>query len=103
MAMRQVYANGQTMGQHGDWHQDSNQVDDWTFLDSANPRWLSDQWVGATYFANETGQQRRVNFQSKAAVIFPSHLWHYREAPNAQASFMRTTIAFKLRRKTSKT
>ncbi|MAI80834.1 MAG: hypothetical protein CL917_17975 [Deltaproteobacteria bacterium] len=97
LELLQVYANGQTPGQEGDWHQDSHRPEDWTFLYYSNTRWKASTWGGATHFADAQKVLDPVAYEPNSGVFFRSDLWHYGAAPTPDAEAMRTTLAFKFR------
>ena len=48
----EIYANGQSKGQSGNWHQDSTNENLWTFLYYVNTEWTNPHWGGCTHFAD---------------------------------------------------
>ena len=48
----EIYANGQSKGQSGNWHQDSTNENLWTFLYYVNAEWTNPHWGGCTHFAD---------------------------------------------------
>jgi hypothetical protein len=100
-----IYGNGQSFGQDGEWHIDSIDDDDYTFLYYFNEGDVD--LIGDTYFADENGILKDICkpiFNS--GIIFKSKLIHKGCAPNVNFNDLRITIAFKLKKiniKSSKT
>ena len=95
-----IYANGQTVGQTGNWHQDSTKDTDWTFLYYVNTEWDVPKWAGSTYFAdcenyNETPYVKF--YQPNTAILFKSSIWHYADPPSLQSNVLRMTLTYKMR------
>jgi len=88
-----VYANGQTFGLDGSWHQDSCKDNEFTFLYYSVPDWKI-SWGGETVF-NVNG--RIVSFFPKpnCALCFPGKIEHFARSPSRECYELRTTIAFK--------
>jgi predicted 2-oxoglutarate/Fe(II)-dependent dioxygenase YbiX len=92
-----VYANGQTYGQDGQFHQDAEEPGHFTFLLYTNLIEDLDSWGGETQF--RMGQFLR-SYQplSNSALFFNSNLWHRGLGPSRDArDTMRVTIAWKFR------
>lgn len=87
-----VYANGQTVGQDGSFHQDDSV---YTCLLYANPYWEI-EWGGKTIFKMEGGEPASVSPRPRSAVLFDSKLFHYGEAPYSRCRDLRVTVAYKL-------
>lgn len=89
-----LYANGQTLGQDGSWHRDSNDENGYTLLYYFNN---SDDisLIGETYFIVE-GEPIAVSPIPNSAIIFPHKFVHKGMAPRKGYNDLRVTIAFKL-------
>jgi Rps23 Pro-64 3,4-dihydroxylase Tpa1-like proline 4-hydroxylase len=92
-----VYANGQTTGQNGDFHQDSTNSTDWTFMFYANDINLQflTQWGGETEFITENGNML-IKPEPNSGVLFKSSIQHRGLAPSRHVNALRVTIAWKL-------
>lgn len=92
-----VYANGQTFGQDGSFHQDDPSENAYTFLiyvSDINPHNV-DQIGGFTQIKMK---DKIVNVEPymRRAVMFKSNLFHRGLAPGRYSDILRQTIAFKL-------
>jgi Rps23 Pro-64 3,4-dihydroxylase Tpa1-like proline 4-hydroxylase len=92
-----VYANGQTYGLSGSYHQDMSSNDNTykTFLYYVNPNWKS-EWGGSTLFK----QDEEVYIQpfiSNNAILFDSTIYHAGLDPTRHCKDLRVTVAFKLK------
>ena len=93
-----IYANGQTVGQTGNWHQDSSLDTDWTFLYYVNTEWDVPKWGGSTYFCDFEKNDPVINlFKPNSAILFKSNIWHYADPPSLQSNIFRITLAYKLK------
>ena len=93
-----IYANGQTVGQTGNWHIDSKKSKDWTFLYYVNTEWDIPKWGGSTYFCDFNKKDPIINlYKPNSAVLFKSDIWHYADPPSLQSNVLRITLAYKLR------
>lgn len=95
--LQRVYANGQTFGQNGGFHQDSKKPNDWTFLLYLNvidSRYI-DLWGGATEFETKDGRFSQVP-EPNLGILFKSDILHRGLSPNRYINEMRVTIAWKL-------
>ena len=93
-----IYANGQTRGQTGNWHQDSTLDTDWTLLYYVNMEWDCPKWGGSTYFVDGSSSTPKIHFyKPNSAVLFRSSIWHYADPPSAQMDSLRITLAYKMR------
>jgi len=95
--LQDVYANGQTKGQDGDWHKDHvshNKENTHTFLYYSNPIWMQ-EWGGYTLFEDEV--ERPVVYIPNSGILFKAKSNHLGLGPNNIYNGLRTTIAFKLR------
>jgi hypothetical protein len=100
-AIERVYANGQTYGLSGSYHQDETNLNTnnkniyKTFLYYVNPNWKS-EWGGSTLFK----QDEEVYIQpfiSNNAILFDSTIYHVGLEPTRHFKGLRVTVAFKLR------
>jgi hypothetical protein len=96
--LERVYANGQTFGQDGYFHQDcTNNRKQFTFLVYLNP--ISDNeiddWGGETQFQDG---DRIVSYPpvTNSALYFDAHLFHRGLSPKRFVPEMRVTVAWKL-------
>ena len=109
-----IYANGQTAGQCGNPHTDDGTR---TFLYFPNLQWQI-QWQGHLMFANKIGPPYKpddptwfdwiyeyneeedevvdvVTYKPNRAVLFPSDVLHYAQAPHSLYSDLRISLAYK--------
>lgn len=96
--LTRVYANGQTYGQDGGFHQDSPDDKDWTFLLYTNeiePDMLS-VWGGETEFITNMGHNILLQPQPNSAVLFKADIFHRGRGPSKFVNDLRVTIAWKL-------
>ena len=96
-----VYANGQTYGLSGGYHQDitapipTNESAYKTLLYYVNPIWES-EWGGSTLFKqNEEVYTQPFIFNN--AILFDSTIYHVGLEPTRHCKDLRVTVAFKLR------
>ena len=89
-----LYANGQTLGQDGNWHTDSEEDSGYTFLYYFNDG-DDISLIGETYFMVE-GEPIAVTPIPNSAIIFPHKFVHKGMAPRKGYNDLRVTIAFKL-------
>ena len=90
-----LYANGQSHGQSGYLHIDSDQENYWTFLYYANPIWSVD-WGGSTVFYKNEKEFDHAMFIPNSGIIFKSNLLHAGLEPTRNFNDVRMTVAFKL-------
>ena len=95
--VNRVYANGQTFGQDGSFHQDDTLENAYTFLiyvSDINPQNVDE--IGG--FTQIKMKDKIVNIEPymRRAVMFKSNLFHRGLAPSRQSDILRQTIAFKL-------
>jgi hypothetical protein len=90
-----LYANGQTLGQDGSWHVDSNDnKDGYTFLYYFND--FNDvSLIGETYFVVD-GEPVAITPIPNSAVLFHHKYKHKGMAPRKGYNDLRVTIAIKL-------
>ena len=95
--LRNVYANGQTFGQDGDFHTDGEDKANWTFLVYASE--VTDG--GLTLFRTPgTKLLSAVEPIRNTGVLFKASLIHRGLAPSRDCNALRVTIAYKLREQT---
>ncbi len=90
--LRRVFANGQTYGQDGDWHHDSPEKNQYTFVYYVNENWKSD-WGGETSFIIDE-RVTSIFPKHNKGIFFPSNLIHCGKAPSRECHKLRVTIAF---------
>ena len=96
--LKRVYANGQTYGQDGCFHQDDTEPGSLTFLLYINlieDNFL-EKWGGETQFKTQEGIISHLPV-TNSALLFDSRLWHRGLGPNRHVDIMRITIAWKLK------
>jgi len=92
----EIYANGQSKGQSGNWHQDSTNENLWTFLYYVNTDWTNPHWGGYTHFADSVENILSNSFKPNNGVLFNGTVWHYGEDPSIYSNKLRITLAYKL-------
>ena len=94
-----VYANGQTYGLDGDYHQDSTEDNDYTFVIYTNSYTSNDvdKYGGYTIFKHSNHSIQCVEPLKNRGLMFKSTIFHKGMAPNRKCCDLRTTIAFKMR------
>jgi hypothetical protein len=101
-SLDRVYANGQTLGQDGMWHQDNNNELEHTFLYYFTKN-NDVSIIGETYFKINNELICNIPIPN-SAVFFNGNIWHRGMAPRKEMIDMRITIAFKvLKEKKNKT
>jgi predicted 2-oxoglutarate/Fe(II)-dependent dioxygenase YbiX len=98
--LKRVYANGQSFGQNGDFHQDDTDPNSFTFILYANKidMQFMDKWGGQTEFM----MNENVNLiypDPNKGILFPSTILHRGLGPSRFVLDMRVTIAWKLLKK----
>jgi Rps23 Pro-64 3,4-dihydroxylase Tpa1-like proline 4-hydroxylase len=88
------YANGQSHGQCGNFHQDSKSQYDFTLIYYANNVWNSN-WGGATIFKNNKNLITTIYPEFNKAVIFQSTIMHCGLEPTSLFNGLRMTVALK--------
>lgn len=91
-----VYANGQTYGQPGYMHIDSQDANDMTLIYYANHTWKP-EWGGHTVIQAEDSIAS-VLPKGNSAIVFPSNIPHVASEPTRHCPCLRTTVAYKLKR-----
>ena len=90
-----LYANGQTLGQDGSWHVDSNNTETgYTFLYYVND-FNEVSLIGETYFMVD-GEPVGITPIPNSAVLFNHRYEHKGMAPRKGFNDLRVTIAIKL-------
>lgn len=95
--IHRIYGNGQTLGQEGEWHVDSFDDDDYTFLYYFNEG--DTHLIGNTHFADKDDiliHSCKPVFNS--GILFKSNINHRGSSPNINFNDLRITIAFKLKK-----
>jgi hypothetical protein len=90
-----LYANGQSHGQPGSLHIDSENEQSWTFLYYANPHW-NINWGGSTIFYKNEKEYDQALFIPNTGIIFKSNILHAGLEPTKSFNYVRMTVAFKL-------
>lgn len=86
--------NGQTRGQEGVYHHDSNIPGVWSVLLFTNTDW-NVEWGGEfVHFSASDGEYSYVPYIPNWAVLFDSREEHRGSAPNVLTSELRTSVAF---------
>lgn len=95
--VRSVYANGQTHGQDGSFHQDDFRPGTWTFLLYTNTIKENElaRWGGMTQFNLKTGIVSQLPIPNHG-ILFKSEIVHRGLGPAIHVSDIRKTIAWKL-------
>jgi hypothetical protein len=95
--LERVYANGQTFGQNGKFHQDSTNPRCWTFLLYTNPIEpnIINEWGGQTEFETNDGRLSQIP-EPNLGILFKSDIFHRGFGPSKKVSGLRITIAWKL-------
>lgn len=95
--LERVYANGQTFGQNGKFHQDSTNPRCWTFLLYTNPieSNIINEWGGQTEFETNDGRFSQIP-EPNLGILFKSDMFHRGFGPSKKVSGLRITIAWKL-------
>ena len=96
-----LYANGQTYGQDGDFHQDDTSLDTYTFCLYCTEfyRDITDQVGGDIEFILPDKTSHSINIKTilNRGIFFPSHYFHRGPAFNRYVPDLRICIAWKLR------
>ena len=95
--LERVYANGQTFGQNGKFHQDSTNHRCWTFMlytNNIEPNTIND-WGGQTEFETNDGRFSQTP-EPNLGILFKSDMFHRGFGPSKKVSGLRITIAWKL-------
>ena len=100
-AIDRVYANGQTYGLSGSYHQDKSDLNTnnkniyKTFLYYVNSNWKS-EWGGSTLF-KQNEEVYTQPFIPNNAILFDSPTYHVGLEPTRHCKDLRVTVAFKLK------
>lgn len=99
--LKRVYANGQSFGQNGDFHQDDTDPNSFTFILYTNKidMQIMDKWGGQTEFMIN-GNNYLIYPDPNKGILFPSTILHRGLGPSRFVLDMRVTIAWKLLKKT---
>jgi len=95
--IKRVYANGQTFGLDGEFHIDSDDVDDFTFLYYPMLEWNL-IWKGETVILDDKNNIHNVYPIPNSGILFPSNWIHRGESPSKDFTDLRVTIAYKLKK-----
>jgi hypothetical protein len=90
--LKRVFANGQTFGQDGDWHTDSEDKNRYTFVYYVNEEWKRD-WGGETAFLLNN-KVIGITPKHNNGVFFPATMMHSGRAPSRDSYRLRITVAF---------
>lgn len=94
-SLERVYANGQTYGLSGEFHQDCLDDYGYTLLYYPSKDWKTN-WEGCTVILD--GSNLRSFYpHPNTAIMFPGKLLHYGSSPSREFYDLRITIAYKLR------
>lgn len=95
--IHRIYGNGQTFGQEGEWHRDSLDEDDYTFLYYFNEG--NTDLIGNTYFGDSNNILKDIcKPVFNSGILFKSNITHRGTSPNINFNNLRITIAFKLKK-----
>lgn len=93
--LERVYANGQTFGLDGEYHQDSYDDCGYTFLYYPHDEWKP-EWGGTTSIF--VGSEIKHFYpEPNTAILFPGNLLHCGHAPTRDYLGLRVSLAYKLR------
>ena len=88
-----IYANGQTANQCGNPHYDDGDI---TFLYYPNPNWKLEDQGHLIFLEGDNDVSNIVTYKSNRAILFPSGIKHYSDAPHRLFSGLRISLAYKL-------
>ena len=92
-SIKRIYANGQTANQCGNPHYDDG---DMTFIYYPNPVWKLEDQGHLIFLKSDDEVSNVVTYKSNRAVLFPSSIKHYSDAPHRLFSGLRISLAYKL-------
>ena len=92
-SIKRIYANGQTANQCGNPHYDDG---DMTFIYYPNPDWKLEDQGHLIFLKSDDEVSNVVTYKSNRAVLFPSSIKHYSDAPHRLFSGLRISLAYKL-------
>lgn len=93
--IERVYANGQTYGLDGEFHQDTSDDYGYTFLYYPMQEWRV-EWGGCTLIHD--GENMKSYYpMPNTAIMFPGKLIHCGNGPTREFYDLRISIAYKLR------
>ncbi len=92
-SIKRIYANGQTANQCGNPHYDDGDI---TFLYYPNPNWKLEDQGHLIFLEGDNDVSNIVTYKSNRAILFPSGIKHYSDAPHRLFSGLRISLAYKL-------
>ena len=92
-SIKRIYANGQTANQCGNPHYDDG---DMTFIYYPNPDWKLEDQGHLIFLKSDDEVSNVVTYKSNRAILFPSSIKHYSDAPHRLFSGLRISLAYKL-------
>ena len=92
-SIKRIYANGQTANQCGNPHYDDG---DMTFIYYPNPDWKIEDQGHLIFLKSDDEVSNVVTYKSNRAILFPSSIKHYSDAPHRLFSGLRISLAYKL-------
>ena len=92
-SIKRIYANGQTANQCGNPHYDDG---DMTFIYYPNPVWKLEDQGHLIFLKSDDEVSNVVTYKSNRAILFPSSIKHYSDAPHRLFSGLRISLAYKL-------
>ena len=92
--IKRIYANGQSSSQIGNPHKDDA---DFTFLYYPNPEWSLGYGGSLIFSEDEKEPTKIIGYRPNRAILFPSDILHYVEAPHRYFIGLRISLAYKLR------
>jgi hypothetical protein len=103
LEVHRIYANGHSFGQDGEWHTDSDNDNDWTFIYYFNEG--DEKLIGGTYFRDENDNITDIASPIfNSGIFFKANIPHKGTSPLLEFNDLRITIAFKLsKHKSNKT
>ena len=98
LKIRTIYANGQSFGQDGEFHQDDTRPDTWTLLLYLNDIEEKDidKWGGSTQFIMDNNVIENQYPVPNTAIMFKSTIFHRGLAPSRDVKGLRVTVTWKL-------
>ena len=90
--VRRIYTNGQIAGQVGNPHTDDG---DFTFLYYPNPEWKLHYGGNLIFCEYEKEPSHIIGYKPNRAILFPSRIMHYAEAPHRFFTGFRISVAYK--------
>lgn len=104
LILLRCYANGHTFGIDGDFHQDSTDINDFTFLLYMNPITSKDvdTFGGYTMFKSSNNNIQCIEPIGNRGIFFNSNMFHKGLSFNRSSYDLRITVAFKCKLKEPK-